>query len=243
MAKIELKNVCKYFEDKKSNTATAVLYNVNAVFEDGKFNVILGESGCGKTMLLKSIAGLLSIDEGEIFFNDIDYTNVIAGKRNLSLLTQEYALYPHITVFDNVAYPLKIAKVPNDEIKRRVNEVLSLLNISLLSSRRPRQLSGGQQQRVAIARALVKNPDIILFDEPLSNVDPLLRHELIEEFLRLQRMLSITFIYVTHNISEATALADNIIIMHNGEIKCSGTKNELMKDKESYFYKNFVEVE
>lgn len=243
MAKIELKNVCKYFEDKKTNTATAVLYNVNAIFEDGKFNVILGESGCGKTMLLKTIAGLINPDEGQVLFNDLDYTNVIPGKRNLSLLSQEYALYPHITVFDNVAYPLKIAKVPNDEIKRRVNEVLSLLNISLLSSRRPRQLSGGQQQRVAIARALVKNPDIILFDEPLSNVDSLLRRDLIEEFLRLQRMLSITFIYVTHNVSEATALADNIIIMHNGEVKCSGNKNELMKDKESYFYKNFVEIE
>ena len=243
MAKIELKDICKYYLDKKTNTATAVLYNLNATFEDGKFNVVLGESGSGKTMRLKTIAGLISPDEGQILFNNEDVTNLVPGKRNLSLLTQEYALYPHITVFDNIAYPLKVAKVPNDEIKRRVNEVLSLLNISLLSSRRPRQLSGGQQQRVAIARALVKNPDIILFDEPLSNVDTLLRHELIEEFLRIQRMLSITFIYVTHNVSEATALADNIVIMHNGEVKCSGNKNALMKDKESYFYKNFVEVE
>ena len=242
MAKVEIKNVSKYIVNKKENTAVAVLYNANAIFDDAKFNVILGPSGCGKTMLLKTIAGLINPEEGQILFNGLDITDELPGKRNLSLITQEYALYPHLTVFDNIAYPLKIAKVPVEEIRSRVKEMLELLDISLLSSRRIRQLSGGQKQRVAIARALIKNPDIVLLDEPLSNIDPLLRRDLIEQFLYIQKSLSITFIYVTHNIGEATALADKIIIMDNGEVKESGDKNTLIKDTNSYFYKNYIDI-
>ena len=243
MSKIELRNITKYIVDKKTRVATAVLYEASCTFESKKFTIILGESGAGKTMMLKTIAGLLQPDSGEIYFDNIDFTNRLSAKRNIAMITQEYALYPHLTVFENVAYPLIVAKVPPKEIKERVNEVLEKLNISLLSSRKPKQLSGGQQQRVAIARALVKNPDVILFDEPLSNIDKNLKADLMKEFMNIQKQFGITFIYVTHNIGEATAMADNIVIVSNGSVIESGNKNDLILDKNSYLNKNFIMVE
>ena len=243
MSKIELKNVTKYIVDKKNNSATAVLYDVNCVFESKKFTIVLGESGAGKTMMLKTIAGLLDIDSGDIYFNDENYTNTLPAKRNIAMITQEYALYPHLSVFENVAYPLIVAKVPPKEIKERVNDILNKLNISLLASRKPKQLSGGQQQRVAIARALVKNPEVILFDEPLSNIDKNLKTDLMIEFMNIQKQFGITFIYVTHNLGEATAMGDNIVIINNGTIVETGVKKDLLLDKNSYLYKNFIEVE
>lgn len=242
MAQIKIVNVSKYFKEKHSKELVAALYNANVTFENGKFNVILGSSGSGKTVMLKTIAGLYTPDEGNIYFDEEDFTYTQPSKRNISLLTQEYALYPHLTVFDNIAYPLKVAKVPATEIRKRVNEVLNILDIELLSSRRPRALSGGQQQRVAIARAIVKQPDVILLDEPLSNVDQKQKFELTEEFLKLHKLLQITFIYVTHNIGEATALADNIIIIENGEVVESGAKNDLLANPNSYLNKNFMKV-
>lgn len=242
MAQIKLVNVSKYFKEKYSKEFVAALYKANVEIEDGKFTVILGASGSGKTVMLRTIAGLYTPDEGEIYFDGIEATHLAPAKRNISLLTQEYALYPHLTVFDNVAYPLKVGKVPAKEIKERVYETLKLLDLELLSSRKPKALSGGQQQRVAIARALVKQPDIILLDEPLSNVDNTKKIDLMNEFIKLHKKLQITFIYVTHNLGEATALADNIVIIENGEVIESGTKGELLNKKDSYLNKNFIKV-
>ena len=242
MAQIRLNNVSKYLKNTGSKELVAALYKASVEFEDGKFNVILGASGSGKTVMLKTIAGLYTPDEGQIYFDDVDFSFEVPGKRNVSLLTQEYALYPHLTVFDNVAYPLKVAKVPANEIKERVNETLKLLNIEMLSSRRPKALSGGQQQKVAIARALVKQPDVILLDEPLSNVDQAQKITLMNEFVKLHNLLQITFIYVTHNLGEATALADNIIIIDNGEVVEYGNKQELLLNEDSYLTKNFIKI-
>jgi len=218
MPKITTIDLTKYYIDKKSSTAVAALYKVNATFPDGKFTVILGASGSGKSTLLKTLVGLLPADEGKVYFDDKDVTDVSVQKRNVSLITQEYALYPHMTVFDNVAYPLKTAKVPAEEIFRRVDDILNKLDISLLSSRKIRQLSGGQAQRVALARALVKEPDVVFLDEPLSNLDENARAAIADEIKKTAVSSGTTFVYVTHSVDEARRIADYVALMQNGEI-------------------------
>ncbi len=219
MASIKTKKLNKYYVDKKEKTATAVLYDVDLDIPDGKFTVVVGPSGCGKTTLLKTLAGVIPADDGKIYFNGADVTDALPKDRNVSLVTQEYALYPHLTVFDNVAYPLKLEKVPAEELRRRVNDALGLLDISLLSSRKPAKLSGGQRQRVAIARALVKEPDVVFMDEPLSNLDAATRKELAVKLKNISATTRATFVYVTHNDEEARFLADYIVKMENGSIK------------------------
>ena len=219
MASIKTKKLNKYYVDKKEKTATAVLYDVDLDIPDGKFTVVVGPSGCGKTTLLKTLAGVIPADDGKIYFSGADVTDALPKDRNVSLVTQEYALYPHLTVFDNVAYPLKLEKVPAEELRRRVNDALGLLDISLLSSRKPAKLSGGQRQRVAIARALVKEPDVVFMDEPLSNLDAATRKELAEKLKNISATTRATFVYVTHNDEEARFLADYIVKMENGSIK------------------------
>ncbi len=229
MPKITTDNLLKYYVDKKKSTATAVLYNVNLTVPDRSFTVIMGPSGCGKTTLLRALVGITSVDGGKVFYNDFDVTDEPAQNRKASYCTQEYALYPHLTVFDNVAYPLKIAKVPADEIRRRVGKVCSLTGIQNLTSRLPKQLSGGQQQRVSLARALVKEPDVLFLDEPMSNYDEKLREEGISLFKKLHEMLQITFVYVTHNVKEALKLADYLVIMDNGSVTLQGNPDDLLK--------------
>ena len=242
MPNIRFENVSKYFINKKEKTGIAVLYDLNVEFKDRRFSVILGPSGSGKSILLKCIAGLDKIDEGNIFFDELDLTSKAPKDRNVSLINQSFALYPHLTVFDNVAYPLKIANLDGNEIRNKVNKILKLLNIEVLSSRKPRELSGGQKQRVALARALVKEPSVLLLDEPLSNLEEKIKYDFGREILSLSKMLQITVIYVTHNINECTLLADDIFILENGEIRESGDKSELVSNKNSYFYKNYIEV-
>ncbi|MBO4573481.1 MAG: ABC transporter ATP-binding protein [Clostridia bacterium] len=218
MATITARKLNKYYVDKKTKTATAVLYDVDFEFPHAKTTVVLGPSGCGKTTLIKTIAGLLPVDDGKLYFNKKDVTDLSANERNVALVTQEYALYPHLTVFDNVAYPLKIAKVPAEELRRRVNETLEALNIGLLSSRKIRQLSGGQRQRAALARALVKEPEVLLLDEPLSNLDKETRTKLSFELKTLFKKTGATVVYVTHNDEEARFLADVVAKMDNGTV-------------------------
>ncbi len=227
MPTVKLESLCKYYIDKKDKSATAVLYNVNALIPDGSFTVIMGPSGCGKTTLLKCIGGLLEVDDGDIYFDHEKVTQLAPGKRNVSYVSQEYALYPHKTVFDNVAYPLQLVGVPDEELRRRVQEMLSLLDIAPLGSRKPRELSGGQQQRVALARALVKRPGILLLDEPLSNIDEKQKNALMDVFRTVQQRLGISFLYVTHSLNEAQHLADQLLIMDNGEIVKSGSFREV----------------
>jgi len=236
MPKITTCNLTKYFVDKKKKTATAVLYNVGCEIPDKSFTVIIGKSGSGKSTFIKTLAGLISPDEGQILFDGVDVTYVTAAQRNVSLLTQEYALYPHLTVFDNIAYPLKLMRAPAEEIRSRVNEICELLDISLLSSRRIRQLSGGQLQRVALARALVKNPDVVLLDEPLSNLDEKSRADISLQFKKLQKKLSCSFIYVTHSIAEAQRLADYIVVFDNGDVIQQGEAQKIIRDTTGAFF-------
>lgn len=242
MPKIKTTNLSKYFIDKKKNVAVAALYDVNCDIPSNSFCVIVGKSGCGKTTLLKTLVGLLRADEGEIYFGETNVTDVAAQNRNVSLLTQEYALYPHLTVFDNIAYPLKLMRAGADEIRKRVGEVCDLLDIGFLASRRIKQCSGGQLQRVALARALVKNPDIVFLDEPLSNLDEQTRVSVSLEFAKLQKKLSATFVYVTHSIAEARRLATYIVVMDNGTVVQQGAAQEVISDKSGLFYE-FMQAE
>ncbi len=239
MPTIRIEELSKFYTDKKERSALAALYRLNVQIPNGRFTVITGPSGCGKTTLLKCICGLESADEGRILFDRENVTALPPAGRNVSYLSQAFALYPHMTVFDNVAYPLKLAGVQPQEIRRRVRQILQQLQIEGLSSRLPRQLSGGQQQRVALARALVRQPEVLLLDEPLSNVDERLRRALMEEFLQVQKRLGITFVYVTHNLQEVWHLGDYLVVMDNGEVVESGEGRQIFLDPESWFSKNF----
>lgn len=242
MPTIKTTNVSKYFVDKKKKIAVAALYDVNCDIPSNSFCVIVGKSGCGKTTLLKTLVGLLAADEGEIFYGDVNVTGISVQNRNVSLLTQEYALYPHLTVFDNIAYPLKLMRASAEEIRKRVGEVCELLDIGFLVSRKIRQCSGGQLQRIALARALVKNPDIVFLDEPLSNLDEKTRVAVSLQFAELQKKLSATFVYVTHSIAEAQRLATYILVMDNGTIVEQGDAKTVINNKSGVFYE-FLQAE
>lgn len=239
MSKIELQNVSKYIINKKTKVAIAVLFDVSCTFLDHSINVVLGESGSGKTMLLKSIGGIEQIDNGNIIFDNTDVTNTPPQLRNASYLSQNYCLYPHLTVFENIAYPLTVQKINEEEIKRRVEEMLSLFDISLLAQRKPKELSGGQLQRVALARAIIKRPDVLLLDEPLSNIDEQKRTIYMDELKALQKKLQLTIIYVTHHLREALYLSDQIVIMSNGTIVEVGNQLDLYNNKSSILYQEY----
>ncbi len=234
MVEVRLESVSKRFG------RVVALHEVTLTFEDGSFTAILGPSGSGKTTLLYLIAGIYKPSSGRIYFGDRDVTNMPPNKRNVGLVFQNYALYPHMTVYDNIAFPLRLKKLPRDEIDRRVREVAKLLHIEELLERYPSQLSGGQQQRVAMARALVKQPDVLLLDEPLSNLDALLRIKIRAELKRLQKDLGITTIYVTHDQSEALALADRIVVIDRGRIQQVGTPDEVYARPRNLFVAGFI---
>ena len=214
--------------------------DLNLEIEDGAFVTLLGSSGCGKTTTLRMIAGFESPDEGEIYLGGEPINALTPNKRDTAMVFQSYALFPHYNVFDNVAYGLRLRKVPKDEIKRRVTDILALVELSGMESRMTNQLSGGQQQRVALARALVVEPGVLLFDEPLSNLDAKLRVQMRTEIRRIQQKLGITAIYVTHDQSEAMSISDNIILMRGGVIAQMGTPMEIYYRPNSEFVADFI---
>ena len=207
---------------------------------DGELFFLLGPSGCGKTTLLRLIAGLYPTDSGAIHFGQRVMTDVPPNKRNAGMVFQSYALWPHMTVFENVAYGLEVRSVSADEKRRRVMESLEVVHMTPYADRSPNQLSGGQQQRVALARALVIKPDVLLLDEPLSNLDAKLRLELREEIRRIHRELRVTTIYVTHDQQEALSLADRVALMREGRVEQVGTPQELYHAPGSDFVKSFL---
>jgi len=234
MVNVKLVNVTKRFG------RVVAVNKVTLAVEHGEFFTLLGPSGCGKTTTLRVIAGLEYADEGRIIFDNTDVTNLPPYKRGTGMVFQNYALWPHMTVFDNIAYGLKIKKLPKDEVRRRVREVLDLIKLTGMERRYPTQLSGGQQQRVALARALVIEPKVLLLDEPLSNLDAKLRVEMREEIQRIQRKLGITAIYVTHDQEEAMVISDRIAILNQGTVMQIGTPQELYKRPRNLFVATFL---
>ncbi|MFT4105816.1 MAG: ABC transporter ATP-binding protein [Lacrimispora sp.] len=218
------------------------LNGVDLEMNPGEFFTLLGPSGCGKTTLLRMIAGFNSVDGGEIYFDDKLLNHVEAHKRGIGMVFQNYAIFPHLTVEENVAYGLKAKKVPKAEIERRVDEALDLVQIKKLKNRKPNELSGGQQQRVALARAFVIEPSVLLMDEPLSNLDAKLRVQMRTVIKKLQRRLGITTIYVTHDQEEALAISDRIAVMKDGNVMQVGTPEQIYKKPENTFVAGFIGV-
>ena len=226
---------------KKYGDFTA-LHGVSLDIAEGEFFTLLGPSGCGKTTLLRMIAGFNSIEGGDFFFGERRINEVPAHKRDIGMVFQNYAIFPHLTVEENVAYGLKARKTPKNEIDRRVADALELVQISHLAKRKPNELSGGQQQRVALARAFVIEPSVLLMDEPLSNLDAKLRVQMRTVIKKLQKRLGITTIYVTHDQEEALAISDRIAVMKEGEIMQIGTPREIYAKPANPFVAGFIGV-
>jgi len=218
------------------------LNGVSLNIKEGEFFTLLGPSGCGKTTLLRMIAGFNSIEAGDFYFGDKRINDVPAHKRDIGMVFQNYAIFPHLTVKENVAYGLKARKVPKKEMDERVAEALKLVQIEHLADRKPNELSGGQQQRVALARAFVIEPSVLLMDEPLSNLDAKLRVQMRTVIKKLQRRLGITTIYVTHDQEEALAISDRIAVMKDGNIMQIGTPNEIYAKPQNPFVAGFIGV-
>ena len=238
---IEISHLSVIYEKTRSNPSVIALDDLSMELETGKFNVIVGPSGCGKTTLLRAIAGLEKY-KGDIIVDKIDYRNVDPSDRNIAFVYQNYNLYPHLTIFDNIAFPLKARGASKQEIIKIVDEVAEELDIKFLYTRKIKELSGGQQQRVALARAMVKRPDIYLFDEPLSNISSEFRDK---ERIMIKKTINkyqSTAIYVTHNIKEATALADLIFVLDNGKLVFKGTPKEVLKSDNEFVQELFKEV-
>jgi ABC-type Fe3+/spermidine/putrescine transport system ATPase subunit len=225
--------------EKRFGTVTAVS-GINLDVPSGAFFTLLGPSGCGKTTILRSIAGIYTPDRGRVLLDGTDVTTRPIHARNMALVFQNHALFPHMTAFDNVAFGLRMRRVPRAELRARVNEALALVRLDNLGERMPAQLSGGQQQRVALARALVVRPGLLLLDEPLSNLDARLRDELRVELRALQRRLGVTTILVTHDIEEAFVLSDRVAVLRAGQIDQVGTPRELYRTPTTRFVANFV---
>jgi putative spermidine/putrescine transport system ATP-binding protein len=217
-----------------------IIDNLHLVVKKGEMVSLLGPSGCGKTTTLRMIAGFLLPDKGDILLNGRDVTTLGPEKRPSAMVFQNYALWPHMTVFGNVAYPLKVRKLSKAEIEKRVNEALALVNLMHHKDSRPSQISGGEQQRVALARALVQEPDILLLDEPLSNLDAKLRVKVREDIRDLQRRLGITTVIVTHDQDEALSISDRIAVMNSGSIEQFSTPQELYDRPETEYVANFI---
>ena len=233
-----LKRLTKIF--CSGEAAFKAVDDVNLQINAGELVTLLGPSGCGKTTILRMIAGFETPTEGQVFIGKHDVTTVAANKRNVGFVFQNYALFPHMTVFDNIAYGLKIRKLPTGEIVKRVAEALETVSLSGIEDRFPNQLSGGEQQRVALARVLVINPQVLLMDEPLSNLDAKLRIYMRSEIRSLQKRLGITCIYVTHDQKEALALADRIAVLNGGKVEQIATPFELYRNPASLFVADFI---
>ena len=234
MSRISVKDAVKRYGN---NT---VIPDLNLEIGDGELFTLLGPSGCGKTTLLRMIAGFNSIEGGDIFFNEKRINDMDPSKRNIGMVFQNYAIFPNLSVRDNVAFGLKNRKVDKAEIKKRTDEFLNLMQIMQYADRMPNQLSGGQQQRIALARALVISPDVLLMDEPLSNLDAKLRLHMRTEIRRIQQDLRITCLYVTHDQKEALTMSDRIMVMNRGRIEQVGTPMELYEDPATPFVADFI---
>ncbi len=238
MASLSLRNIVKrYGFGPKANQ---VIHGVSAEVKDGEFVVIVGPSGCGKSTLLRMVAGLEEISEGEMRIGDRVVNDLEPAQRDIAMVFQNYALYPHMTNFDNMAYGLKIAKVPKEEIRARVDKAAKILELGHLLDRKPRELSGGQRQRVAMGRAIVRQPQVFLFDEPLSNLDAKLRAQTRLEIQKLHRELGITSLFVTHDQVEAMTLAERMIVMNAGNMEQFGTPEEVYSTPATTFVASFI---
>ena len=235
MAKVNLVEIEKTFRGKST-----VIPNLNLEIEDGSFTVLVGPSGCGKSTLLRMIAGLETVTRGSINIGDKDVTTAEPSDRNIAMVFQSYALYPHMTVAKNIDFGMRLSKVPAPEREAKVAEAAKLLNLEELLERKPSELSGGQRQRVAIGRAIVRNPGVFLFDEPLSNLDASLRNRMRVELAELHHRLDATMIYVTHDQVEAMTLADRIVVMNAGQIEQIGSPMELYQRPETLFVAGFI---
>jgi len=236
---VELRNVVKTFPDGANGLFTAV-NNIDLQIYDGEFFSLLGPSGCGKTTTLRMIAGLELPSSGSILINGKEMANEPAFHRPVNTVFQRYALFPHMSVRENVAFGLRMNKVAKSEIKTRVNEMLQLVRLESMGDRRPNQLSGGQQQRVALARALVNNPEVLLLDEPLAALDLKLRQAMREELKRIQKQVGITFIFVTHDQEEALTMSDRIAVMHDGVVLQIGKPYDIYEDPTTRFVADFI---
>lgn len=237
---VRLDHISKIYQDPKSGKDFYAVHDVSLDIAPGEFVTLLGPSGCGKTTILRMIAGFESPDEGEIYLGDEPINELTPNKRDTAMVFQSYALLPHYNIFDNVAYGLKLRKVPKEEIREKVKHILGLVGLQGMEERMTNQLSGGQQQRVALARALVLEPGVLLFDEPLSNLDAKLRVDMRNEIRRIQQEAGITAIYVTHDQSEAMALSDNIIVMKRGVVEQVGDPQTIYHRPVNEFVADFI---
>lgn len=231
---IELRSITKSYG---SNT---IINNFNLKINNGEFVTILGPSGCGKTTVLRLLAGLEELNTGQIILDGVDVTNIPAEQRPINTVFQSYALFPHMTIFENVAFGLRMQKVPQAEIKPRVMEALKMVQLEEMADRKPAQLSGGQQQRIAIARAVVNKPKVLLLDESLSALDYKLRKQMQNELKALQRKLGITFIFVTHDQEEALTMSDRIVLLREGSIEQDGSPREIYEEPLNLFVAKFI---
>ena len=234
MSRVVLKNLVKQYD------SFVAVREMSLEIGDGEFLALLGPSGCGKTTTLRMIAGFVEASAGRIFFGNEDVTDLPPNKRNTGMVFQGFALFPHMTVWQNVAYGLEMRRVPKAEMKTRVAKVLELVQLGRFAERLPRQLSGGQQQRVALARALVINPHVLLLDEPLSALDAKLRHEVRLQIRQLQQSLGLTTVFVTHDQEEALSLADRLVVMNGGAIEQIGTPADLYERPATPFVADFI---
>ena len=234
MSNVTLKGVKKIYDKK------VVIDNIDLEIKDKEFIVLVGASGCGKSTILRMIAGLEDITGGEILIGDKKVNNIPPKDRDIAFVFQSYALYPHMTVRDNIAFGLKMRKVPKDEIEKKVLEAAKILDLTEYLERRPKQLSGGQRQRVALGRAIVRNPKVFLMDEPLSNLDAKLRVQMRAEIKKLHEKLQTTFIYVTHDQTEALTMGDRIVVLDKGVIQQVDTPEEIYNNPQNMFVAGFV---
>ena len=232
--KVTLKNVTKKFG------STVAVNNFSATFPDGHLICLLGPSGCGKSTVLNILCGILDVTSGQVFFDEQDVTSLSPEQRNIGMVFQNYALYPHLTVLENIAFPLEVQKINKKIRTEKAKEIAELVHVETLLHRYPGELSGGQQQRVAIARALIKNPKLLLMDEPLSNLDARLRLEMREEIRRIQLETGVTTIFVTHDQDEAMSISDSIILMKDGVLAQEGLCNDLYNQPNSKFVADFL---
>ncbi|MDO4662660.1 MAG: sn-glycerol-3-phosphate ABC transporter ATP-binding protein UgpC [Tissierellia bacterium] len=235
MAELSLKNIYKIYEN-----GFEAVKDFNLEIKDKEFIVFVGPSGCGKSTTLRMVAGLEEISKGELYIGGEKVNNVEAKNRDIAMVFQNYALYPQMTVKENMSYALKLAKTPKDEIDRKVDEAAKILGLGDLLDRKPKELSGGQRQRVALGRAIVRNPKVFLMDEPLSNLDAKLRVQTRAEIAKLHERLQTTFIYVTHDQTEAMTMADRIVIMNKGEIQQVDTPENVYKYPKNLFVAGFI---
>ncbi len=234
MATVNLREVSKHVGQ------TIILDKITVTIKKGEFMVVVGPSGCGKSTLLRLISGLDDLSSGEVIINNQCVNNVPAAKRNMAMVFQSYALYPHMTVYDNIAYGLKIRRLSKENIKKRVTDVAQLLQLTPYLERKPQALSGGQKQRVAMGRAMVRSPSVFLFDEPLSNLDAKLRAEMRHEIKRLHQRFNTTSLYVTHDQTEAMTMADRILVLNHGVVEQVGSPQELYQKPSSRFVAGFT---